>query len=98
MRVATRKRRCASWCAARDCRSCTFTTRKPATAADSSNPETHVDDPERFAELLHSLYERNHESLGARFQRSLSFQEGAFDRWERARRLSFGEGASIYNS
>jgi len=57
-----------------------------------------VDDPERFAELLRSLYERNDEALRARFQRSLSFQDGAFDRWERARRLGFGEGASIYNS
>ena len=28
--------------------------------------------------------------------RSLPFADGLFDRWERARRLGFGEGASIY--
>lgn len=32
------------------------------------------------------------------FHRSLSFQDAMFDRWERAKRLGFGEGASIYNS
>ena len=32
------------------------------------------------------------------FQRSLSFQDAMFDRWERAKRLEFGEGTSIYNS
>jgi acetyltransferase-like isoleucine patch superfamily enzyme len=51
-----------------------------------------------LAEALHALYQQNDEQLRASFQRSLSFQDGAFDRWERARRLGFGEGASIYNS
>jgi acetyltransferase-like isoleucine patch superfamily enzyme len=36
--------------------------------------------------------------LRARFDRSLPFADGMFDRWERARRLGFGEGASIYDS
>lgn len=53
---------------------------------------------ERFAQLLRACYEANDERLRDEYQRSLSFQDGAFDRWERARRLGFGEGASIYNS
>ena len=32
------------------------------------------------------------------WQRSLPFGEGVSDRWERAARLGFGEGASIYDS
>jgi acetyltransferase-like isoleucine patch superfamily enzyme len=57
-----------------------------------------MENPEQLAALLRALYERNDEALRARFQRSLSFEDGLFDRWERARRLRFGEGASIYNS
>lgn len=53
---------------------------------------------ERFAELLRACYEANEDRLQRLYKRSLSFQDGAFDRWERARRLGFGEGASIYNS
>ena len=53
---------------------------------------------ERFAQLLRECYEASDERLRAEYQRSLSFQDGVFDRWERARRLGFGEGASIYNS
>jgi acetyltransferase-like isoleucine patch superfamily enzyme len=53
---------------------------------------------ERFAELLRAYYEANEDRLQRLYQRSLSFQDGAFDRWERARRLGFSEGASIYNS
>src|SRR5689334_18122712 len=55
-------------------------------------------DAEQLTELLRGLYERNDEELRARFRRSLPFQDGTFDRWERARRLGFGQGASIYNS
>lgn len=36
--------------------------------------------------------------LKARYDRSLPFADGLFDRWERACRLGFGEGASIYDS
>ena len=53
---------------------------------------------ERFAQLLRACYEANDERLRDEYKRSLSFQDGAFDRWERARRLGFAEGASIYNS
>lgn len=54
--------------------------------------------PERFAELLRACYETTDERLRQDYHRSLPFQDGAFDRWERARRLGFGAGASIYNS
>ncbi|MFS2035047.1 acyltransferase [Polaromonas sp. CT11-55] len=54
--------------------------------------------PERFAELLAACYKANEERLSRDYQRSLSFQDGMFDRWERARRLGFGERTSIYNS
>lgn len=54
--------------------------------------------PERFAELLVACYRANEDRLLQDHQRSLSFQDGMFDRWERARRLGFGERTSIYNS
>jgi acetyltransferase-like isoleucine patch superfamily enzyme len=54
--------------------------------------------PERFTELLRRCYMASDEQLLADFQRSLPFQDALFDRWERARRLGFGKGASIYNS
>lgn len=54
--------------------------------------------PEQFIELLKSCYEANDERLLRDHQRSLPFQDGVFDRWERARRLGFGERTSVYNS
>jgi len=53
---------------------------------------------DELLDLLKRLYIEQDESLRNSFDRSLSFQDGAFDRWERSRRLGFGEGASIYNS
>jgi acetyltransferase-like isoleucine patch superfamily enzyme len=53
---------------------------------------------EELAQLLRSLYTETDETLRDRFSRSLPFQDGMFDRWERATRLGFGKGASIYNS
>jgi acetyltransferase-like isoleucine patch superfamily enzyme len=53
---------------------------------------------QQLAEALRALYTQSDERLRAEFQRSLSFQDGLFDRWERARRLGFGAGASVYNS
>ena len=51
-----------------------------------------------LTKLLKQLYAEQDHDLRQRFDRSLPFQDGAFDRWERARRLGFGEGSSIYNS
>ncbi len=47
---------------------------------------------------IRGLHERTDEALRRDFDRSLPFQDGMFDRWERAKRLGFGEAASIYNS
>jgi acetyltransferase-like isoleucine patch superfamily enzyme len=55
-------------------------------------------DAERFTALLRASYEAEDARLRREFQRSLPFQDAAFDRWERARRLGFGDGSSIYNS
>jgi len=55
-------------------------------------------DPSAVMEALRAAYLSREEELRARFARSLPFQDAMFDRWERARRLGFGEGASIYNS
>lgn len=48
--------------------------------------------------LLQRLHLESDEALRKRFDRSLPFQDGIFDRWERARRLGFGDRASIYES
>ncbi|MBL41928.1 MAG: acetyltransferase [Rhodospirillaceae bacterium] len=47
---------------------------------------------------LQNVYKKIDNSLMQNFDRSLSFQDGMFDRWERAKRLGFSDGASIYNS
>jgi acetyltransferase-like isoleucine patch superfamily enzyme len=44
------------------------------------------------------LYEEQESFLKKQYDRSLSFQDGLFDRFERAKKLNFGEGSSIYNS
>ena len=36
--------------------------------------------------------------LKANYDRSLPFADGLFDRWERAKRLGFADGSSIYDS
>ncbi|MBM3503516.1 MAG: acyltransferase [Alphaproteobacteria bacterium] len=48
--------------------------------------------------LLHEVRLEREADLKARFDRSLSFADSLFDRWERAKRLGFGEGSSIYDS
>lgn len=51
-----------------------------------------------FKEKLNELYNNQEYFLKQEYGRSLSFQDGLFDRFERAKRLGFGEDASIYNS
>jgi acetyltransferase-like isoleucine patch superfamily enzyme len=48
--------------------------------------------------LLRACYETRDDQLRREHGRSLPFQDAVFDRWERARRLGFGDGVSIYNS
>lgn len=54
--------------------------------------------PERWAEGIRQAYEDADDRLRQQFDRSLPLQDALFDRWERARKLGFGEGTSIYNS
>jgi acetyltransferase-like isoleucine patch superfamily enzyme len=48
--------------------------------------------------LLGELYRAKDARLAEQHHRSLPFQDAMFDRWERAKRLGFAEGASVYNS
>jgi acetyltransferase-like isoleucine patch superfamily enzyme len=54
--------------------------------------------PDNFRGMLEQVRLTREAELKARYDRSLPFADGLFDRWERARRLGFGEGASIYDS
>jgi acetyltransferase-like isoleucine patch superfamily enzyme len=47
---------------------------------------------------VHALDARLRAEMRERWQRDLPFEELLFDRWERARRLGFGEEASIYQN
>lgn len=57
----------------------------------------HKDTDLLLAEIKKLRAEREVE-LRTRFNRSLPFADGLFDRWERARELGFSEGVSIYDS
>ncbi len=52
----------------------------------------------RLTRALRRLYEVLRAEKRERWRRDLPFAELLFDRWERARSLGFGEGASIYHS
>lgn len=54
--------------------------------------------PEELSALVKEWYVGVDQRLRGEFDRSLPFQDAVFDRWERACRLGFAEGASIYNS
>ncbi len=47
---------------------------------------------------MHALHARLRDETRAEWERDLPFEELAFDRWERARTLGFGDGTSIYHS
>ena len=53
---------------------------------------------EVFMQSLRDAYAAQDDILRVRYNRSLPIQDTFDDRWERARKLGFGEGASIYNS
>ncbi len=58
-------------------------------------------DSDRIADLLEelrSLFAQQHLSVRESWKRSLPFGDYIVDRWEKARELGFGEGASIYDS
>jgi acetyltransferase-like isoleucine patch superfamily enzyme len=53
---------------------------------------------EGLREALISLYADVREAVRRRWRRDLPLDELVFDRWERAKSLGFGEGASVYHN
>lgn len=49
-------------------------------------------------ERLFELHNTLGEGFTEQFNRSLPFNDELFDRWDRAKKLGFGEGSSIYDS
>ena len=47
---------------------------------------------------LYDEYEKHCIRIQEKYNRNLPFQDALFDRWERAKKLGFGEGSNIYNS
>lgn len=54
--------------------------------------------PETLLSQLKALWFRRRRQVDARYQRTLPLADYVIDRWERAKELGFGEGASIYDS
>lgn len=52
----------------------------------------------KFYDELQKLHQQLGLAFKEQYNRSLPFTEEAFDRWERAKQLGFGEGTSIYDS
>ena len=53
---------------------------------------------EQWGDRIRQAYEDADAQLRTEYDRSLPFQDAMFDRWERARKLGFGDKTSIYNS
>jgi serine acetyltransferase len=54
--------------------------------------------PEQLLDDLRAARRAVDDELSERWDRSLGFGDALFDRWERAERLGFAEGTSIYDS
>jgi acetyltransferase-like isoleucine patch superfamily enzyme len=57
-----------------------------------------VSDPRELFDALTSLVAHRREAMRDNWHRDLPFQELLSDRWKRAAKLGFGEGASIYET
>jgi acetyltransferase-like isoleucine patch superfamily enzyme len=53
---------------------------------------------EKIFNDLHEVYEELDNEFKIQFDRSLPFTESIFDRWERAKRLGWGDQTSVYDS
>lgn len=51
-----------------------------------------------FSKIINFLYLKKEKSLREKYDRSLSFQDGFFSRFERAERMGFSKGVTVYNS
>jgi acetyltransferase-like isoleucine patch superfamily enzyme len=60
----------------------------------TGNPEEVV----KVWQALQALYRQRQQEMQVRYARDLPLEELLFDRWERARQLGFGPGASIYHN
>jgi acetyltransferase-like isoleucine patch superfamily enzyme len=56
------------------------------------------EDAALFAQRLRAAYAAQDAEIREQYARSLPLGEAFDDRWERARKLGFGKGASIYNT
>lgn len=56
------------------------------------------DDPAALLARLRALWRRLRDDVDRRWNRTLPLGDYVVDRWEKARLLGFGEGASIYDS
>jgi len=56
------------------------------------------DELEKFFSLIELLKKNLELGVKLNYNRSLPFAELLFDRWDRAKQLGFGEGASVYDS
>lgn len=59
---------------------------------------TALDDPGTFTARLREAYAAQDAEFRQKYARSLPLGEAFDDRWERARKLGFGKGASVYNT
>lgn len=59
---------------------------------------TQASDAFGFASLLKETFAARDAELRADWRRSLPFGDAMFDRWDKARRLGFGDGTSVYDS
>ena len=74
---------------------------KPTAEAKSPNSlggEAEARQYSRLLEEIRAMLKELATDVQSRWQRSLPVGEYLVDRWERARVLGFGEGASIYDS
>lgn len=60
--------------------------------------ELNNDELEKLFKLIQSLKQNFEKEMQLQFSRALPFNELLFDRWERAKQLGFGEGASVYDT
>lgn len=63
-----------------------------------THPLSDQDELQQTLENLRAVYRHLDDQLRDHYNRSLPFQDALIDRWERAKELNFGEGASLYNS
>ena len=56
------------------------------------------DEQRRFLDQLRGVYDALRSEMREKWHRDLPLEELLFDRWERARKLGFGEGTSIYHN